>query len=194
MQDYHHFLAEILIDEVTLNARVEALAQEINRDYQGQNLLLICILRGALPFMVDLMRHIAVPHAIDCMAISSYGSGARSSSGNVRVNLDLRTNIEGKNVLLVEDIVDSGRTLDHVLGMLGTRAPKSLRVCALLDKVERRETQVPIHYRGFAIPNKFVFGYGLDLDEYYRNLPFIGVVDLERYNPGGGLPDSCSSV
>ena len=181
MQDYHDFLSEILIDEQALQKRIKELGEEISHDYVGEDLLLICILRGGLVFMVDLMRHISVPHGIDCMAISSYGAGARSSTGNVRVALDLQTNIEGKSVLLVEDIVDSGHTISHVLEMLNTRNPKSLRVCALLDKEERREVPVPIHYRGFSIPNKFVFGYGLDLDEYYRNLPFVAVVDAERY-------------
>ena len=181
MRDYKEILAEILIDSPTLQKRVQELAEEINKDYANGDLLLICILRGALPFMVDLMRHISLPHAIDCMAISSYGAGNYSSSGNVRVTLDLQTNIQGKNVLLVEDIVDSGHTVAHVLELLRTRNPKSLKVCVLLDKEERREVVVPIHYRGFIIPNKFVFGYGLDLDEYYRNLPFIGVVDLEKF-------------
>ena len=185
MQDYKDILAEILIDEDILQQRVRELGEQISRDYAGEDLLIICILRGGLVFMVDLMRQISVPHGIDCMAISSYGGGARSSSGNVRVTLDLQTNIEGKNVLLVEDIVDSGRTISHVLEMLGTRHPKSLKVCALLDKEERREVQVPIDYRGFSIADKFVFGYGLDLDELYRNLPFVAVVDLNRYKGGG---------
>jgi len=181
MREYKEILAEILIDSPTLQKRVQELAEEIDKDYAKGDLLLICILKGALPFMVDLMRHISLPHAIDCMAISSYGSGNYSSSGNVRVTLDLQTNIQGKDVLLVEDIVDSGHTVAHVLELLKTRNPKSLKVCVLLDKEERREVVVPIHYRGFIIPNKFVFGYGLDLDEYYRNLPFIGVVDLEKF-------------
>jgi len=183
MQDYHEFLAEILIDEDTLQKRIRQLAEEINRDYAGEELLLICILRGALPFLVDLMRHISIPNAIDCMAISSYGAGARETSGNVRVSLDLQTNIAGRNVLLVEDIVDSGHTIAHVLEMLETRRPQSLKVCTLFDKETRREGVVPIHYRGFSIPNKFVFGYGLDIDEYYRNLPFVAVVDSARYHP-----------
>lgn len=183
MQDYEDVIAEILIDETSLKKRVAELGEEINRDYQGQDLLLVCILRGGLVFMVDLMRTLTVPHALDCMALTSYGVGGRSSSGNIRMNLDLQTNIEGKNVLLVEDIVDSGHTLFHVLELLETRHPKSLKVCALLDKEERREITVPIHYRGFVIPNKFVFGYGLDLDEYYRNLPFVAVVDLNKYHP-----------
>jgi hypoxanthine phosphoribosyltransferase len=181
MRDYQEFLSEILIDGPALQKRVHELADEINRDYADEDLMLICILRGALPFMVDLMRFLKVPHAIDCMAISSYGVGKFASNGNVRLTLDLQMNIQGKNVLLVEDIVDSGHTLTHVLELLNTRNPKSLKVCVLLDKEERREVVVPIHYRGFVIPNKFVFGYGLDLDEYYRNLPFVGVVDLQKF-------------
>jgi len=185
MQAYQDILAEVLIDGETLQERVKELAEEINRDYAGEQILLICILRGALPFLVDLMRHITVLNAIDCMAISSYGSGARQTTGNVRMTLDLQTNIQDKHVILVEDIVDSGHTIAHVLEMLQTRKPKSLKVCALLDKASRREVVVPIDYRGFVIENKFVFGYGLDLDEYYRNLPFVGVVDLERYQSNG---------
>ncbi len=184
MQDYKNVLGHILIDEKALQRRVAELGAEISADYQdNQNLLLICILRGGVPFLVDLSRHITVPHMMDFMAVSSYGTGKRESTGNVRVTLDLQTNIKGKDVLLVEDIVDSGHTIASVLGMLETRQPAGLKVCALLDKAERREAVVPIHYRGFTIPNEFVFGYGLDLDEYYRNLPFIGVVDLTKYHP-----------
>ena len=174
-------MAETLIDGDTLQKRILEIGQEISNDYaDSDDLLLICILRGGMVFLVDLMRHITVPHQIDFMAISSYGAGARESEGNVRVTLDLQTNIRDKDVLLVEDIIDSGHTISHVLELLSTRQPRSLKVCSLLDKAERREVNVPIHYRGFEIPNKFVFGYGLDLDEYYRNLPFIGVVDLNK--------------
>jgi hypoxanthine phosphoribosyltransferase len=181
MQDYLEFLAETLIDEEKLQKRILEIGEEINRDYAGtDNLLMICILRGGIVFLVDLMRHLTVPHQIDFMAITSYGAGVRESEGNVRVTLDLQTNIRDKDVLLVEDIIDSGHTIAHVLELLSTRHPRSLKVCSLLDKAERREVVVPIHYRGFEIPNKFVFGYGLDLDEYYRNLPFIGVVDLDK--------------
>ena len=184
MQDYEEVLAEILIDEPTLQKRVAELGAEISADYQGdKKLLLICILRGGVPFLVDLSRHITVAHMMDFMAVSSYGTGNRESTGNVRVTFDLQTNIKDKDVLLVEDIVDSGHTIASVLGMLETRQPASLKVCTLLDKAERREAVVPINYRGFTIPNRFVFGYGLDLDEYYRNLPFIGVVDLVKYRP-----------
>jgi len=183
MQNYKEVLSEILIDGGALQTRVKELGAQISADYAGSDLLLICILRGGVPFMVDLSRSITVPHMMDFMAVSSYGVGKRDSSGSARVTLDLQMDIRGKDVLLVEDIVDSGHTISSVLHMLETRQPKSLKVCALLDKHERREANVPIHYCGFKIPNKFVFGYGLDLDEYYRNLPFVGVVDLTKYKP-----------
>lgn len=182
MQPYQDILAEILIDEAALQTRIQELGAEISRDYQGRELVLICILRGGLVFMVDLMRQITVPHQIDFMAVSSYGAGARQSGGSVRLSLDLKTDIHDKDVLLVEDIVDSGNTIAYVLEFLQTRQPRSLKICTMLDKAERRETPVPIHYRGFTIPNKFVFGFGLDLDEYYRNLPFVGVVDTTKYH------------
>jgi hypoxanthine phosphoribosyltransferase len=185
MQDYKEFLAEVLIDKKTLQKRVKELAQEINRDYAGKDLLLICILRGGIVFLVDLMRYITVPLQLDFMAVTSYGAGLRQSGGSVRLSLDLKTDIRHKEVLLVEDIVDSGNTIAYVLEFLQTRQPRSLKVCTLLDKEERRETSVPVHYRGFSIPNKFVFGYGLDLDEYYRNLPFIAVVDQNKYHQPG---------
>jgi hypoxanthine phosphoribosyltransferase len=182
MQPYQDILSEILIDQETLQARINELGAEISRDYERADLLLICILRGGLVFMVDLMRRITVPHQIDFMAVSSYGAGVRHSGGSVRLSLDLKTDIRNKDVLLVEDIVDSGNTIAYVLEFLQTRQPRTLKVCTMLDKPGRRETPVPIHYLGFSIPNKFVFGYGLDLDEYYRNLPFIAVVDIEKYH------------
>ena len=183
MQNYKEILAEILIESEPLQARIKELGAQISADYPDGDLLLICILRGGVPFLVDLSRNMTISHMIDFMAVSSYGVGARESSRSARVTLDLKTDISGKNVLLIEDIVDSGHTIASVLNMLETRQPKSLKVCALLDKPERRESHVPIHYLGFSIPNKFVFGYGLDLDEYHRNLPFIGVVDLDKYIP-----------
>ena len=183
MQNYQDILAEILVEEAALQARVKELGAEISADYPDGNLLLICILRGGVPFLVDLSRRITSPHMMDFMAVSSYGVGKRKSTGSARVSLDLQNDIRGKDVLLVEDIVDSGHTIGAVLQLLEARQPKSLKVCALLDKEERREAVVPVHYRGFSIPNKFVFGYGLDLDEYYSNLPFVGVVDLAKYKP-----------
>ena len=183
MQSYQKYLKEILIDEATLQARIRELGAEISTDYgESQNLLLICILRGAFIFLSDLSRSVTVPHAVDFMAISSYGAGKRSTSGAVRITMDLTENICGKDVLIVEDIIDSGNTLSYVLDLLSTRKPNSLNICTLLDKFERREVSVPIRYTGFKIPDKFVFGYGLDLDEVYRNLPFIGVVDLDKYD------------
>ena len=175
MPEYKDLLAEILIPEDALQKRIAELGVEISQDYAGQEILLICILRGGVMFLTDLIRQITVPTAIDFMAVSSYGSGARESTGQVRIEMDLRTSVTDRHVILVEDIVDTGHTIAAVLELLETRRPKSLRVCALLDKSVRREIVVPIHYRGFDIPNKFVFGYGLDLDEYWRNLPFIGV-------------------
>ncbi|MBN2547888.1 MAG: hypoxanthine phosphoribosyltransferase [Anaerolineales bacterium] len=184
MQDYRQFLDEILIPEEVLQARVVELAEQISADYQGKDLHLICILRGGVVFLTDLMRHLTVPNTLDFMAVSSYGF-TRQSTGQVRITLDLKDDIHNRNVLLVEDIVDSGYTIASVLEFLNTRHPNSLRVCTMLDKPERREVDVPIHYFGFRIPNKFVFGYGLDMDGYYRNLPFIATVDLNRYHPEG---------
>ncbi len=183
MQSHEEFLEEILIPEVELQARVRELGEEISRDYQNKDLHLICILRGGVIFLTDLMKELTVPHSIDFMAVSSYGAGARTSSGQVRITLDLTASIRNRDVLLVEDIIDSGNTIASVLELLKTRRPRSLKVCTLLDKPARRETEVPIDYRGFTLPDKFVFGYGLDLDEYYRGLPFIGVVRTDVYIP-----------
>ena len=180
---YQELLAEVLITEEQLRNRIAELGSQISRDYQGKEILLICILRGGIMFLTDLMRQLSVPHAVDFMAVSSYGAGARESSGQVRINMDLSMDIKDRHVLLVEDIVDSGNTIASVLSLLESRQPASLKVCTLLDKSEARKAEVPIHYTGFKIPAKFVFGYGLDLDEYYRNLPFIGVVDLTKYSP-----------
>lgn len=180
---YTEYLTEILIPEEQLHTRIAELGAEISRDYAGRDLLLICILRGGVMFLTDLMRAITIPHAIDFMAVSSYGAGARESSGQVRISMDLSIDIANRNVLLVEDIVDSGYTISSVLALLESRQPASLKVCTLLDKAEARKAEVPIHYTGFKIDRKFVFGYGLDLDEYYRNLPFIGVVDPKKYVP-----------
>ena len=172
-------LERVLISEAQLKQRIADLGAEISRDYAGSCPLLLCILRGGVVFLTDLMRHLSIPHHIDFMAVSSYGVGARVSSGSPRIVLDVNTDIAGRHVLLVEDIVDSGHTLDHVLKLLETREPASLKVCVLLDKVERRVVDIPIAYRGFEIPDEFVFGYGLDVDEVYRNLPFIGVLRKE---------------
>ena len=178
MRDYREFISEVLISNEQLNKRVAELGRQISLDYKdSKNLVLVCILRGGVMFLTDLMRHIDIPHAIEFMAVSSYGSGMRESTGQIRISHDLNTDISDRDVILVEDIIDSGQTLASVLELLSTRKPKSLEVCTLLDKVDRREVDVRVKYVGFTIPNKFVFGYGLDLDDYYRNLPFIGVVD-----------------
>ena len=183
MQDYREFLEEILITQEELQKRIAEMGAQISLDYQGSELLLVCILRGGIMFLTDLMRHMTIPHMIDFMAVSSYGVGVRRSRGQSRITLDINTDIHNMHVLLVEDIVDSGYTVKAVLELLSARQPQSLRVCALLDKAQRREVEVQIDYRGFIIPDKFVFGYGLDADEYYRNLPFIGVLAAEKYEP-----------
>jgi len=183
MQNYQDFLKEILIDADSLQDRIQELGNEISKDYLGKDPHLICILRGGVMFLTDLMRQISVPHTIDFMAISSYGSGNRESSGQIRLTMDLKDDIHNRHVLLVEDIIDSGNTLSSVIELLSIRKPASLKVCTLLDKVDRREVDVPVDYCGFEIPDKFVFGYGLDLDEYYRDLPFIGIVNLDLFQP-----------
>jgi len=169
-------LDHILIDEATLQRRVEELGQAVSADYQGKDLMLICILKGGVAFLTDLMRRVTVPHEIDFMAISSYGGQRTESSGVVRILMDLHADIAGRHVLLVEDIVDSGRTMDYLLRALQARNPASLRVCTLLNKPCRRVVDVPLDYIGFDIPDDFVLGYGLDFDEKYRNLPFVGVL------------------
>jgi len=173
-------VSEVLLTEEQIQQRVRELAEQISADYRGKDLLLVCILKGGVLFLTDLMRQLDIPHAVDFMAISSYGAGTESS-GVVRILMDLNTSIEGKNVLIVEDIVDTGHTLDYILRNLSTRRPASLKVCALLNKPSRRQVDVPIHYVGFDIPNKFVIGYGLDFGEKYRNLPFVGVLKPEFY-------------
>ncbi len=177
-------VGEILIDEVSLSGRVAALGEEISADYADRELLLVGVLKGAVFFMADLMRHISVPCEIDFMAISSYGA-ATDSSGVVRILKDLDINIEGRHVLVVEDIIDSGLTLSYLVRNLESRMPASLEVCALLTKPARREIDVGVRYVGFEIPNRFVIGYGLDFAERYRNLPYVGVLN-ERLIPEGG--------
>jgi hypoxanthine phosphoribosyltransferase len=183
MQDYHEFLEEILITEDVLKKRISEMGEQISQDYTGKDLLLVCILRGGVIFLSDLMRFITIPLNLDFMAVSSYGIGARQSTGQARITLDLNTDIFNRNVLVIEDIVDSGYTIQAVLNLLETRHPQTLRVCTLLDKASRRAVPVPIDYCGFVISDKFIFGYGLDVDEYYRNLPFIGTLDQKRYRP-----------
>jgi hypoxanthine phosphoribosyltransferase len=173
-------VAEILISEKQIRQRTRELAQEISRDYEGKDLLLVCVLKGGIVFLVDLMRELTIPHSIDFMATSSYGASTESS-GVVRILKDLDKPIEGRNVLIVEDIIDTGHTLDYLTRILQERAPANLHICTLLNKQERREVDIPIDYVGFNIPNKFVIGYGLDFGEIYRNLPFVGVLKPEIY-------------
>ena len=172
-------VAKTLISEPDLQARVAELGREINAKYSDHDRpLLVCVLKGAFMFLADLVRHLEMRHEVDFMEISSYGA-ATVSSGVVRILLDLAQNIEGRHVLIVEDIIDSGRTLDYITRNLRTRGPASLRVCTLLSKPDRREIEIPLDFVGFEVPDEFVVGYGLDFAEEYRNLPFIGVLKEE---------------
>jgi len=173
-------IAEVLIPADALRGRVAELGERVEADYRGKELLMIGVLKGALMFMVDLARRIDLPLELDFMAVSSYGTGTESS-GVVRIIKDLDINIEGRHVLIVEDIVDTGLTLGYMREILLTRNPASLRICCLLDKREARKTNVPLDYVGFEIPSRFVVGYGLDYAEIYRNLPFVGVLKPECY-------------
>jgi hypoxanthine phosphoribosyltransferase len=181
--ELEHGVSEVLIDEDRLRSRVVELGEEVSADYTGRELLLIGVLKGAVFFMADLMRTLTIPCEIDFMAISSYGAQT-DSSGVVRILKDLDINIEGRNVLVVEDIIDSGLTLSYLMRNLEAREPASLEVCALLTKPDRREIDVPVRYIGFEIPNRFVVGYGLDFDERYRNLPYVGVLNSELVPEG----------
>ena len=184
MTDLEKDLAKILITREQLQDRIAELGAAISRDYAGKDLLLLCILKGGVLFLSDLVRAIHIPHAIDFMAISSYGGTRTESSGVVRIIMDLNANIANRNVLIVEDIVDTGRTLTYITELLKTRNPTSVKICTLLNKPSRREVAVPLNYIGFDIPNEFVVGYGLDYNEIYRNLPFIGVLKVELYARG----------
>ncbi len=176
-------VGEVLIDADALRARIAGLGEEISAEYSGRELLLIGVLKGAVFFMADLMRHLTVPCEVDFMAISSYGAQT-DSSGVVRILKDLDINIEGRHVLVVEDIIDSGLTLSYLMRNLESREPSSLEICALLTKPSRREIDVPVRWIGFEIPNKFVIGYGLDFAERYRNLPYVGVLSDELMPEG----------
>ena len=176
-------VAEVLIEEDDLQRRIADMGAEISSEYEGRDLLLVGVLKGAVFFLADLMRHLTVPCEIDFMAISSYGAST-DSSGVVRILKDLDINIEARHVLVVEDIIDSGLTLSYLLRNLESREPASLEICALLTKPERREIEVPVRYVGFEIPNKFVIGYGLDFAERYRNLPYVGVLHADLMPEG----------
>jgi hypoxanthine phosphoribosyltransferase len=172
----HDTVGEIIVPPDALRSRVAELGGEITRDYEGRELFLMGVLKGAVFFVADLMRHIPLTCEVDFMAVSSYGS-LTDSSGVVRILKDLDAPIEGRDVLIVEDVVDSGLTLGYLLRSLRSRNPRSLEVCALLVKPHKRKIHLPIRYVGFEIPDRFVVGYGLDLDQRYRNLPFVAAVD-----------------
>ena len=184
-KDLNDDIAEVLVDEVSIHRRVHELGRMISREYAGKDLVLVSVLKGSIVFMADLIRAITIPHEIDFMATSSYGRGT-SSSGAVRILKDLNTSIEGRNVVVVEDIIDSGHTLSYLLRILHERQPATLRILALLDKPARREVDIDVDWIGFSIPNEFVVGYGLDYGETYRNLPYIGVLKPSVY---GGEDD-----
>lgn len=174
-------IERVLISEEELRTRVLEMGSQISRDYQGKNLLMVSVLKGSVVFMSDLMRAISIPCRIDFMAISSYGSGVKTS-GVVKIIKDLDIPLEGYDLLIVEDILDSGMTLDYTIGMLQGRNPKSIRLCTLLDKPERRKVDIKADYVGFTVPDAFVVGYGLDYDEKYRNLPYVGILKPEVYS------------
>ncbi|HEV7459504.1 MAG TPA: hypoxanthine phosphoribosyltransferase [Solirubrobacteraceae bacterium] len=179
-------IGEILVQADDLQHRVRELGAEISRDYDGRNLVLVGVLKGAVFFLSDLMRHIEIPCEVDFMAVASYGS-ATDSSGVVRILKDLDAAIEGRDVLIVEDIVDSGLTLQYLMRSLGARDPATLEVCALLTKPERRKVELPTRYVGFEIPNRFAIGYGLDHEERYRNLPYVAAL-TPTSSPSGSAP------
>ena len=186
----NELVGETIVESEQLQARVQELGAELTRDYAGSELFLMGVLKGAVFFVADLMRHIDLPCELDFMAVSSYGS-LTDSSGVVRILKDLDVPIEGKDVLIVEDIVDSGLTLNYLLRNLRGRNPRSLEVCALLVKPGRRKIDLPIRYVGFEIPNQFVVGYGLDLDQRYRNLPYVAAIDsaaVEAAEAPGRVP------
>lgn len=174
-------IERVLISEDELQRRIAEVAAEMNATYEDEDLpILVCILKGAFMFLADLTRHLTFRHELDFMEISSYGRGMQST-GVVRILLDLASSIEGRHVVIVEDIVDTGRTLDYILRNFGTRGPASVRVATLLNKPSRREIDVPVDFVGFEIPNEFVMGYGLDFAEQYRNVPYIGVLKPTVY-------------
>ncbi|HEC82879.1 MAG TPA: hypoxanthine phosphoribosyltransferase [Firmicutes bacterium] len=172
-------IGKILIQEDEIRRRVKELGEEISRDYQGKEPTLVSILKGGIIFLSDLVRALSILHEIDFMSVSSYDGGTESS-GVVRILADLSINIEGRDVIIVEDIVDTGLTLDYIRHILLARHPKSLRICTLLDKKSRRRVEVPLDYVGFVIPDAFVIGYGLDYAEKYRNLPYIAILEPDR--------------
>ena len=180
MSIFDNDIQEVLFSEEQLKNRVQEIARQITADYQGKEIMLISVLRGSFVFMADLCRAIDLPCTLDFMAVSSYGKGTKSS-GQVQITKDLSSDITGKNIIVVEDILDSGNTLSYLLKVLEQRSPASIRLCTLLDKPERRVKPVQVHYSGFTIPDAFVVGYGLDYAEKYRNLPYIGILKPRVY-------------
>lgn len=176
----HKDIEKILFTPKQIQERVKKLAKEISRDFNEKDLILVSILKGSVVFLSDLLRWIELPCSIDFMSVSSYGNSSQSS-GVVRVSMDLRENPEGKDLLLIEDILDTGLTMKYLVNNLKTRKPKSIKVCAFLDKLENRKTEIEADYVGFKIPNHFVVGYGLDYSEHYRNLPYIGILKKSVY-------------
>ena len=177
-------IGEVLLTEEAIRDKVAELGAQISADYNGRPLTLVSVLKGSLPFMADLMRQIDLPLRIDLMEVSSYGGTSTESTGLVRILKDLSASIEGEDVLLVEDIIDTGLTLNYLLRYLKGKGPASLRICTLLDKPARRLVEIPVDYTGFTIPDQFVVGYGLDYGELYRNLRFVGVLRPEVYGAG----------
>ena len=175
-------VAQVLLSEEQIQAKVLELGRRISADYAGRQVTLVSVLKGSLPFMADLMRAIAIPVQIDLMEVSSYGGTATESSGLVRILKDLSSSIDGRHVMIVEDIIDTGLTLNYLVRYLRGKNPASLRICTLLDKPARRLVEIEIDYRGFEIPDQFVVGYGLDFGEIYRNLRFVGVLRPEVYS------------
>lgn len=173
-------LLKVLITKEQIEERVKEMGKKITQDYQGDTPVLVSILKGSVAFMADLMRQIEIPCEIDFMSVSSYGTGTKTS-GVVKIIKDLDVEIEGRQVLIIEDILDSGMTLNYISDILRSRNPKSIELCTLLDKPERREIPVNVKYTGFVVPDEFVVGYGLDFNEKYRNLPYIGVLKPEKY-------------
>ena len=180
MSIFDNDIQEVLFSEEQLKNRVREIAQQITADYQGKEIMLISVLRGSFVFMADLCRAIDLPCTLDFMAVSSYGKGTKSS-GQVQITKDLSEDISDRHIIVVEDILDSGNTLSYLLKILENRHPASIRLCTLLDKPDRRVKPVEVHYSGFTIPDAFVVGYGLDYDERYRNLPYIGVLKPRVY-------------
>jgi len=180
-QDLESDVAEVLLTEAQIAAKVAELGKQISADYAGREVTLVSVLKGSLPFMADLMRSIALPLRIDLMEVSSYGGTSTESSGLVRILKDLSAPIEGRDVLIVEDIIDTGLTLNYLLRYLRGKNPNSIKVCTLLDKPARRLVEIQLDYVGFEIPDAFVVGYGLDFGEIYRNLSFVGVLRPEAY-------------